>query len=295
MSKIIKDIGNWISTEAVPKIKQAGRWIIDNKWLATGAAVFAVVFATLIVLLAVRIADHNAYQNDETISAPAGQGNTGAAGGSGAEAPGGQGKTDPADSGADAPGGQGNATDPSGDPAGPEGQEPSGPDGGDTTTPGGTDPNTPGVPATQTPGSPGSSQNPNPNPSGRTITLPAEQTDFSIELRVNEPAAYAGIEFALTLSDEDAQNFYSFRPELSGAIASPFVTVGGKHYFGFLAGSNAFPAGDSLVGSMNFTGYTSDKTLTITIVEMSVVRLDDNNKTTTTEKDSPAYVFTVQR
>ena len=294
MSKIIKDIGNWISTKAVPKIRQAGRWLIANKWLATGAAVFAVVFTILIVLLVLRIADQKAYQNNETISAPPGQGSLGAPD-SGATAPSGQGKTDPADSGATAPGGQENTDNPAGGATtAPAGEEPTDP-GGDATTsqPGGTGSNPPGGTANPPPGSTGS--NTNPNPAGGTITLPADQSEFSIELRVNEPAAYAGIEFALTLSDEDAQNFYSFRPELSGAIASPFVTVDGKHYFGFLAGSNAFPAGDSLAGSINFTGYTSDKTLTITIVEMSVVRLDDNNKATETKKDSPAYVFTIQR
>ena len=293
MSKIIKNIGNWISTEAIPKIKQAGRWIIGNKGIAIGAAAFAVVFTILIVLLAGRIADQKAYQNNETISSPPGQNNLGATD-SGATAPSGQGTTDPADNGATAPGGNENT-----DPAGgattpPAGQEPADP-GGDATTspPGGTDSNPPGGTVNPPPGSTGS--NTNPNPAGSTITLPAGQTEFSIELRVNEPAAYAGIEFALTLSDEDAQNFYSFKPELSGAIASPFVTSGGKHYFGFLAGSNAFPAGDSLAGTINFTGYSSDKTLTITIVEMSVVRLDDNNKAIETIKESPAYVFTVQR
>ena len=301
MSNNNKDNEKSNSTEAIPKIKQAVKWIIDNKWLAAGATVFAVVFTILIVLLAGRIADQQAYQDIDAISTPPGQEGSGMSG-NGVTAPDGQTpatgqeNTGQPDSGVTPPSGQGNTDDPAGGATtAPAGQETD--PGSDATTspPGGTDSNPAGGAANPQPGGTGSNPNTNPNPAGNTITLPAGQTDFSIELRVNEPEAYAGIEFALTLSDEDAQNFYSFKPELSGAIASPFVTVGGKHYFGFLAGSNAFPAGDSLAGTINFTGYSSDKTLTITIVEMSVVRLDDNNKATETIKDSPAYVFTVKR
>ena len=128
-----------------------------------------------------------------------------------------------------------------------------------------------------------------------TIMIPAGQTAFSIGLDINEAEPYAGIEFALTLSDENALAFATFAPGSSGAIASPFVKKDGLYYFGLYTGSNAFPAGDSLAGTLNFTDYISDQTLTVTVVQMKVIRLDADNKSVTTEKDSPSYVFTVQR
>ena len=127
-----------------------------------------------------------------------------------------------------------------------------------------------------------------------TTTVPAGQTSFSIDLRVNEPTAYAGIEFALTVSNESAVTFASFTPKISGAAASPFRTEGALHYFGFLAGSNAFSAGDTLAGTLNFTDYTGSQPLTVTVTQMNVIRIVDN-KAVTTVNESPAYVFTVQR
>lgn len=128
-----------------------------------------------------------------------------------------------------------------------------------------------------------------------TTTVPAGETSFSISLNINEVTPYAGIEFALILSDENAATFASFAPGLSGAAPSPFVMQDGKHYFGFFAGSNDFPTGDTLAGTLNFTGYTGSQTLTVTVVQMKVIRLDANNETVKSEKESPMYVFTVQR
>ena len=136
-----------------------------------------------------------------------------------------------------------------------------------------------------------------------TTTLPAGQTSFSIDLRVNESTPYATIEFALTINDGSALTFESFTSTLSGATTSPFVEKGGKQYFGFytLTGANVFPTGDTLVGRLNFTGYTGSQAVTISIDQMKVTRIDEqpdidgNKKSTTTEKESPAYVFTVVR
>jgi len=135
----------------------------------------------------------------------------------------------------------------------------------------------------------------NPNPVRETILAPAGEAGFSIDLSVSETEPYAGIEFALVISDEDALDFETFAPSLDGAAASPFVTVDGKHYFGFYAGSNAFPAGDMPVGTLYFANNTSDRPLTVTVELMNVIRLNENNKAITTEKGTPAYVFTVQR
>ena len=135
-----------------------------------------------------------------------------------------------------------------------------------------------------------------------TTTLPVGQSTFSIDIYVNESSSYAGIDFALTINDESAVTFASFTPKLSSAIASPFMAKDGKHYFGFNApatvtnpASNIFPAGEALAGTLNFTGYTGTQALTITIVQMKVTRINENKETVTTEKESPAYVFTVQR
>lgn len=127
------------------------------------------------------------------------------------------------------------------------------------------------------------------------ITVPAGQTEFTINLDIDETEPYAGIEFALTLSDEDALVFESFMPGPSGAIASPFTEKDKQHYFGFYTGTNSFTADDTLAGTLSFTGYTSDQTLTVTVVQMKVIRLDEDNKTIVTEKESPSHVFTIQR
>ena len=130
-----------------------------------------------------------------------------------------------------------------------------------------------------------------------TTTVPAGQTAFSISLNVNEAAPYAGIQFALILSDGSAATFASFTPYVSGAAASPFVTQDGKHYFGFFTDSNAFSAGATLAGTLNFTGYTGNQTMTATVVEMKVYRrvADADGEQTVDVKESPSYVFTVLR
>ena len=130
-----------------------------------------------------------------------------------------------------------------------------------------------------------------------TIIVPSGQTLFTINMGIDEAEPYAGIEFSLTLSDESALEFASFTPSLDGASASPFMTKDGLHYFGFFTmdGENIFPGGKNTVGTLDFTGYAGDQTLTVTVVEMNVTRLDQDKKAVTTKKDSPAYVFTVQR
>ncbi|MCL2164149.1 MAG: S-layer homology domain-containing protein [Oscillospiraceae bacterium] len=129
------------------------------------------------------------------------------------------------------------------------------------------------------------------------LTIPAGQTSFSIELRVNESTPYSGIEFALTISGENVPAFTSFTPYQSGTTPSPFVSKNGLYYFGFYSptGSNDFPAGDNLAGVLDFTGFTGNQAVVISVVQMSVIRVDENKQTYRTEKDAPAYVFTAQR
>jgi hypothetical protein len=130
-----------------------------------------------------------------------------------------------------------------------------------------------------------------------TITVPAGETSFSIDIHVDEPTDYAGIEFALSISNENAVKFTSFTPKLSGATASPFETKGKLHYFGFYdyQASNAFPAGETRIGTIYFANYTGSQTLTITIEQMSVTRLVGNKTEEKLNDESPVYVFTVRR
>ena len=134
-------------------------------------------------------------------------------------------------------------------------------------------------------------------PTTGSLMVPVGQTTFSISLDIDEDESYAGIEFALTISDESALTFESFTPGPGGATASPFMAKDGLHYFGYysLTGSNFFSAGEALAGTLDFTGYTGIQEMTIAVVQMKVIRVDEYNKSVTTEKESPSYVFTVQR
>jgi len=129
------------------------------------------------------------------------------------------------------------------------------------------------------------------------VLVPVSQTSFSISLDIEEESSYAGIEFALRLSDGGALEFDSFAPGPDGAVASPFMAKDELHYFGYynLTGTNGFPGGKATAGTLYFTDYTSDKTLTVSVERMNVVRVDENKKSVTTERESPSYVFTVQR
>jgi len=209
---------------------------------------------------------------DDTVTTPAGEMDAGSADGT-MTTPAGETGADPADDNVTTPAGQTGVGSP----------------GDAITTPGGQSGVGPANAAGEMP-----VRQADPNPVNGAIRVPPGQTEFSINLRVNEPTPYAGIEFTLALSDEDAQAFASFTPSISGASTTPVVSKDGKYYFGYYAGSNAFSAGDTLAGALNFTGYTSDKALTITVAQMSVIRVDENNKSVTTEKESP-YAFKVTR
>ncbi|MCL1809388.1 MAG: InlB B-repeat-containing protein, partial [Clostridiales bacterium] len=124
--------------------------------------------------------------------------------------------------------------------------------------------------------------------------IPAGQSTFSIDMYVNEPTKYAGIEFVLTISDENALKFESFTPKISGATASPFQTKNGLHYFGFMAAGNDYAAGNTLAGTLNFTEYTGNQAVGVTIVQMTVIRVDADNKSVKAPVDLP-YAYTVQR
>ena len=123
------------------------------------------------------------------------------------------------------------------------------------------------------------------------VTVPAGTTSFSIDLMVDETTTYAGIEFGLQISDESAVNFASFTPAYTGAPPSPFVFRNEWHFFGFYAASNAFSSGK--VGTINFTGYTGNQELTIT-VKMTVTRLTSDGKGTIETETNPSHVFTVK-
>jgi hypothetical protein len=127
------------------------------------------------------------------------------------------------------------------------------------------------------------------------ITVPDGKTDFSISLKVNEDTPYTGIEFALAISDETAASFASFTSGLTGASTVNPKLAEGLYYFGFYTGSNAFSGGETKVGMLDFTGYTGNQTLTITVVQMDVLRLNAEKVTVKTTKESPSYIFTVQR
>jgi hypothetical protein len=107
------------------------------------------------------------------------------------------------------------------------------------------------------------------------ITAPAgtQAYEFSIDLVINESEPYAGIQFGLTLSDENALKFVSFTQSSStrGASAYPIVYAHGAHSFGFFRTSNDFQ-GNITVGTLNFT-YTGSEPQTVTITEMLVARI----------------------
>ena len=136
---------------------------------------------------------------------------------------------------------------------------------------------------------------PSQTPPPDSMVIAEGQTEFTITLAINEDTAYAGVEYAITLSDEDAVTFASFTATPTGAIPSPFLTKDGKHYFGYYGASNMFEAGEQEAGILQFTGYTGDQPLTITVVEMKVTRLSDTNESVTTDKPSPVFTYEVHR
>jgi len=129
---------------------------------------------------------------------------------------------------------------------------------------------------------------------------------------VNESTPYAGIEFALTISpdlivitdpdtdpdtdpNEDDMTF-TFTPGPEGTSVAPLRKKDGLYYCGYwiVPTSNVLPAGDNLAGTLHFSGYTGDQELIISVKEMNVTRLDEDNKAITTVYHSP-YVFNIQR
>jgi len=124
-----------------------------------------------------------------------------------------------------------------------------------------------------------------------TVTVPAGVTSFSIDLVVDEATPFAGIEFELQISGGGSVNVASFIPTYTGVTPSPFGQRAGWHFFGFFALSNAFSSGK--VGTVNFTGYTGNQELTIT-VKMTVVRIIGDGRIDEIETN-PSHVFTVQR
>jgi hypothetical protein len=129
------------------------------------------------------------------------------------------------------------------------------------------------------------------------ITAPAgtQAHAFSIDLAINESEPYAGIQFGLTLSDEDALEFVSFTQSDStrGASAYPVVYAHGAHSFGFWRGSNAFQ-GNITVGTLNFI-YTGSGPQTVTITEMLVARIVGNNPVGERKDASALPVIRVSR
>ena len=129
-------------------------------------------------------------------------------------------------------------------------------------------------------------------------TVPIGADSFSITLVVNSGSSlFAGIQFGLTVSDEDALHFASFEKDAAFAdtIDTPFVSDDdGVHYFGFIYYANMF-SGSSTIGKLNFDGYTGNETVTVTITHMNVGYLDENNTPYGVENTEDVLVLTVRR
>ena len=129
------------------------------------------------------------------------------------------------------------------------------------------------------------------------FTLPVEVTEFSIELRANENTPFAGIEFELSISDENALDFKSFEPVDSG-FQAPITPENGLYAFGFGSGSNTYSRGDIRVCTIKFDvkpdGFKAGQQVRIEIVKMTVNRANENKEMIPTEKQYPD-VFIIQR
>jgi hypothetical protein len=134
-------------------------------------------------------------------------------------------------------------------------------------------------------------------PETRTVNVPAGDSSFTIELTVDGGSLpYAGIEFGMTVADENAMRFVSFVPNasISDAMESPFVTKDGVHYFGFFTNENAF-SGRFTVGTLHFDGYTGRETATLTLSYMNVNRLLEDNNPVGQKNSEAILVITVRR
>jgi hypothetical protein len=123
------------------------------------------------------------------------------------------------------------------------------------------------------------------------------EEEFHIYIDVaDETPAYAGIEFGLKLSSESALKFISYDQRqgtpVYGSATTPFVTVGGIHYFGFYQRSNAF-SDDITVGPLKFT-YTGAEAQTITMTHMQVARIS-YSRPIGQKNDSTVGVYTIRR
>jgi len=138
---------------------------------------------------------------------------------------------------------------------------------------------------------------PAPAPATLTVVVPTGASTFTVDLNAtggNEP--YAGIEFGLVISNEKALSFDSFNlgAALQGALSAPFMTEAGVHYFGFYAGSNAF-RGQYKVGTLGFSGYTGNETVTITLSHMVVSHLLADLTSASLKNSEAVLVITVKR
>ncbi|MDR1158297.1 MAG: S-layer homology domain-containing protein [Oscillospiraceae bacterium] len=134
-------------------------------------------------------------------------------------------------------------------------------------------------------------------PETLTVTVPAGDDSFTIELAVDDgDEPYAGIEFGLTIDNENALRFASFAKSeaLSGAQESPFVTARDVHYFGFFTNANTY-SGRYTVGMLTFDGYTGSETVTLTLSHRKVVRLLADGTTAGQDNTEDVVVITVRR
>ena len=117
-------------------------------------------------------------------------------------------------------------------------------------------------------------------PQTTVVQVPAGAQSFSIDLAVDvagEP--FAGIEVIMAISDESALEFASFRK--GGAYANTvdlFEKEAGLHEFGFFSDSNEFAGGRVTVGTLDFSGYTGDSEVTLTMREINVYRMNENKR-----------------
>jgi hypothetical protein len=127
------------------------------------------------------------------------------------------------------------------------------------------------------------------------VVLNQGQNSFTYDLYLNESEAFAGAEFGLKLSNENALTFTSFTigNDIAGASALPFDVDKGTHYFGFYTNSNGL-SGNVKAGVLSFN-YIGDATQTIELTEVRIARIGAGNKGVVTRKPSPALTITVSR
>ena len=117
--------------------------------------------------------------------------------------------------------------------------------------------------------------------SGNTVVL---------DLVVESNSTYAGVEFGVKLSNEDAFGTLSVSSSLPGVTIVGPVEARGTHYFAVIATGAPFN-GTTNLGQLTFT-YSGTSTETITFNEVKVVRVE--GETTSSETPTKTPVITLR-